>query len=281
MAAISKMNRRKKTSRFLTGAAVVVLALILVGSSMLMRKFFETETYYTLKQDIPAHTQITPNMLEPKQAPTGSIPFENLVTLAKVQSDDPKDAVFSSVALKAGDMVLKSVVTTGSEDLKKQIPEGWVITNFSVSADNAVGGRIKNGSYFDILVATSDGAFYPFLNMKALDTTVDLSNASSSDAVDTEEAHAGQTTQYTVGLTPENASKLQSIMSQYNGNVKLVLSNGVSDPATHQPTGSFAGNAPAPLSVSPDTDNGGQAPASQQQEKPSASGNQDQRAENK
>ena len=57
MAAISKVNRRKKTNRFLTGMVVVVLALILVGSSMIMRKFVETETYYTLKQDIPAHTR--------------------------------------------------------------------------------------------------------------------------------------------------------------------------------------------------------------------------------
>ena len=117
-------------------------------------------------------------------------------------------------------------------------------------------------------MSTSDGAFYPFINVKALDTTVDLSNASSSDAVDTEEAHAGQTTQYTVGLTPDNAAKLQSIMSQYNGNIKLVLSNGVSEAGTHMPTGSFANNVPAPLSVSPDTDNGGQGQQKTPQQAP-------------
>ena len=252
MATIKKTrkNSGRKKNTLLIFFAVLIVSGIFVGTATLAKNLYETETYYTLNKDVPADTQITADMLEPHVAAKGSIPFESLLTVGDVQSSESSDAIYSAVRLRAGEMVPYSSIRSGNDDLKKQIPQGWVLTNFSVGADDAVGGRIQRGSYFDIMVATADGGYYPFINVKALDTTVDLSAASSSDAVNTEEAHSGQTTQYTVGLTPENAAKLHSIMAQYGNSVKLVLSNGKSDVASHAGTGSFSGQQP--LSVDPD-----------------------------
>lgn len=211
----------KKKNTLLTAFAVLIAIGVFVGTATLAKNLYETDTYYTLNKDIPADTQITSDMLEPHVTAKDSIPFKSLVDIGYVEGNK----VYSSVALKADEMVPKTSTRKDNDDVKSQIPNKWVMTNFSVGADDAVGGRIQRGSYFDIMVATADGGYYPFIKLKALDTTVDLSNASSSEAVNTEEAHSGQTTQYTVALPADEATRLQSIVAQYGNSIKLVLSN--------------------------------------------------------
>lgn len=203
----------------LLSAIVLVALAIFVGVTILASKLFQTETYYVLKEDVPTRTQVTPDMLEPVVASEGTAP-KAAIGLAEIQTGN----LYTQYPLLAGDILTKSNVG-GMEDIATGIPDSWVVTNFSVSADNAVGGRIKRGTYFDMMVTTENGSFYPFVNVLALDTTVDLNNASSASAADSEEAHKGQTTQYVVGMTPGDAARLQNIMQKYgNGNVKLVLS---------------------------------------------------------
>lgn len=207
---------RKNT--FLIGVSALLACIVVALSFMLLRNLIQTETYYTLNQDVPARTQITPEMLSPVVTSTGTAP-QAALGIEDVQSG----AVYSQYSLRTGDILTAS--NAGEQkDISVGIPDSWVVTNFSVPADNAVGGRIQRGYYFDIMVATDDGSTYPFINVLALDTTIDLNDASSSDAANTEEAKSGQTTQYVVGMSPQDAGKLQSIMKKHGDDVRLVLS---------------------------------------------------------
>lgn len=209
---------KRDNTRFLFITIAIISVVLFCATLIGLQKFFQTETYYILNQDVPTRTQVTPEMLEPVVTSEGTAP-QAAIGLSEVQTGQ----VYAKYPLYAGDILTNSNVG-GLEDISVGVPDEWVVTNFSVNADNAVGGRIRRGTYFDIMVSTPDKSFYPFVNVLALDTTVSMSGASSADAIDTEEAHAGQTTQYVVGMSPENAAKLQNIMQKYGQNVKLVLS---------------------------------------------------------
>lgn len=213
---LSKEGLRKNT--FLIGVVVAIGTVVAVLSLMLLRNFIQTETYYTLNQDVPARTQVTPDMLSPVTTSSGTAP-KSALGMDKVQSG----GVYTQYSLHAGDILTMS--NAGEQkDISVGIPDSWVVTNFSVPADSAVGGRIQRGYYFDIMVADASGSYYPFVNVLALDTTVDLNNASSSDAANTEEAYDGQTTQYVVGMSPQDAARLHSVMKKSGADVRLVLS---------------------------------------------------------
>lgn len=207
-----------KDRKLLIILAIFTAGAIFILTASFLQKLFEDETYYVLNQDVGARTQITPEMLEAKVVPKDSSPAA-AIGMEEVQTGN----VFTQYPLLAGEVLMLSNVGN-LQDISVGVPDSWVITNFSVSADNAVGGRITRGTYFDMMIATPEGSYYPFVNVLALDNTVDLSGASSAEAVDTEEAQSGQTTQYFVGMSPENAAKLQSVMQRDGGNVRLVLS---------------------------------------------------------
>jgi hypothetical protein len=133
------------------------------------------------------------------------------------------DGVTTKFALKPGDVLTES--NAGQvNDIYNGVPDNWVITSFGVGADNAVGGRIHVGDYFDVMVAEDDGSFYPFINVLALDTTISLEAATNANAANTAEAYAGQTSQYVVAMAPGDAAKLQSIAKKYKQELRLVLS---------------------------------------------------------
>lgn len=220
-----------KSTKLVWLAMAVLLVFVFVGSLTLLKSVYQTETYYVLNQDIPTRTQITMDMLTPVVTSKGTAPGgspkmtedqkqkERNSILSAVQSG----IVFSQFPMVAGD-VLSPSNAGGLTDISVGVPDTWVITNFSVGADDAVGGRIQRGYYFDMMVLTDQGAFYPFVNVLALDTTTNLASASSNNAANTAEAHAGQTTQYVVGMSPANAAKLQDLVHTYGGNIRMVLS---------------------------------------------------------
>lgn len=248
MATKSVKKKSGGNNRFLIFAIVLVAVLVFVTFATFAQKIFQTETYYVLNQDVPTRTQITTEMMSPVTTSEGTAP-EAAIGLEEIQTGN----VYTQHPLIAGDILTMSSVGT-LEDISVGVPDTWVITNFSVGADDAVGGRIQRGTYFDLMVATQEGSFYPFVNVLALDTTVDLSGASSADAADTEEAHAGQTTQYVVGMSPENAAKLQTLVKQYSGSLKLVLSpraNEYQKPQLSDYDGVFTYNQPVDGSIWP------------------------------
>lgn len=236
-------NKGVKSSNWLLYGAMAVIAIaIFVVTATALMKLFQTETYYVLNQNVPTRTQITPEMLDPIVTSEGTAP-QAAIGMEDVQSG----SIYTQYPLIAGDILTGSNIG-GRSDISIGIPDSWVITNFSVGADDAVGGRIQRGYYFDIMVISdgSDGhekgAYYPFVNVLALDTTVDLSGASSADAAETEEAHEGQTTQYVVGMEPGDAGRLQDLM-ETNDNIKLVLSprqNEYKAPELSEYDGTFA-----------------------------------------
>lgn len=201
---------------------VVVIIALAIGllSAMFLRSVTETDQYYVLNTSVPARGQITPEMLQPMEAKKDQAP-PNAIGISDVQAG----GIYAQYPLNPGD-ILSSSNISGYTDISTGIPDDWVVTSFSVNADNAVGGRITRGTYFDIMATKEDSeTYYPFVNVLALDTTVSLNNASSAGAVDTEEAQAGQTQFYYVGMSPENAAKLQSLASGSDGkSMKLVLS---------------------------------------------------------
>lgn len=193
--------------------ASVVLFTIVLST---LRTLTATEEYYQLTTEIPANTQITPDMVEAVVTQEGTAPQS--LGMGAIQTGN----VYSRYSMDPGDILMNSNVVSALESVDFAVPEGWVVTSFSVGADNAVQGRIRTGDYFDMMVLNDNGeAFYPFVNVLVLDTSVSLGNASSSEAIDTPEAQAGQTEQYTVAMTPEDAAKLQSTMARYS-TVKLV-----------------------------------------------------------
>lgn len=199
----------------------VILVIVFFVLLAFLRGIFQTETYYVLNDEqdtYPSRTEITAEMLEPMVIGEGSAP-PNAMPLDFIQAN----YVYTRHPLNPGDILTESNAgPIGS--IREGVPDEWVVTNFSVPADYAAGGRIHAGDYFDIMVASASGSYYPFINVLALDTTVDLSSASSAAAAESSEAYDGQTTQYVVAMSPENAAKLHTVIEQSEGEMRLVMS---------------------------------------------------------
>lgn len=209
-----------RNNKIILAGIALLLVFVFIGFLTFLKSFYQTETYYVLNDSqgatIPARTIITPDMLSPLVIAAETAP-PNALDISEV------DGITTKYALMPGDILTAS--NAGEvDDIYNGVPDNWVITNFSVGADNAVGGRIRAGQYFDVMVADENGSYYPFINVLALDTTVDLASATSANAADTAEAYAGQTSQYVVAMSPENAAILQTVVAKDGDKIKLLLS---------------------------------------------------------
>lgn len=213
-------SKAGKSSLLIFGSIIVIMIIVFIGSLTFLKNIYQTETYYVLNQDVSTRTQLTPDLLDPIVTSEGTAP-PNTLTIEDVQEGN----LFAQFPLSAGDVLLFSNVT-GYKDISTGIPDDFVVTSINVSADNASGGRIHRGVYFDMMVYddNNEEVFYPFVNILALDTTVSMSSASSQDAIDTEEAQGGQVSYYYIGVTPEDAAYIEIISQRYSGNIKLILS---------------------------------------------------------
>lgn len=219
-----------RNNKIILAGIALLLVFVFIGFLTFLKSFYQTETYYVLNdsqgETIPARTVITPDMLSPLVIAADTAP-PNALDISQV------DGITTKYALKPGDVLTES--NAGKvNDIYNGVPDSWVITNFSVSADNAVGGRIHAGDYFDIMVAEEGGSYYPFINVLALDTTINLDSATSANAANTAEAYKGQTSQYVVAMSPENAAKLQNVVATSKDKMRLLLSpkqNGYKKPA--------------------------------------------------
>lgn len=165
-------SSKKRNNKMVYGLIVVLVIAVFVGSLMLLKNVYQTETYYVLKEDVPTRTQVNADMLEPVTTSAGTAP-KSALGISEVQDG----YMFTKYPLKSGDILTDSNVG-GFEDVSVGVPDSWVVTSFGVNADNAVGGRIQRGTYFDMMVSNNSGTFYPFVNMLALDTTVSMDSAS-------------------------------------------------------------------------------------------------------
>lgn len=248
------MAKNSKNNRLIWAAVLAIMALVGAGVFMILKSVTQTETYYILNTDVSSRIEVTPDMLDPIQISKGSDADNVFNQTTLTVSDIQSGGWFSKHPLSAGDMLTTSSVGP-YEDIASGVPDEWVVTSFSVSARNALGGRITPGTYFDIMIATQDYATYPFVNVLALDAT---SSTDNPGLVETEAAYSGEISEYVVAMSPEDAAKLHNIMAKYGSEVKLLLSprqNGYEAPQISEYDGMFTYEAgERPKNLGEDTD---------------------------
>lgn len=260
MANFAFLKKNAKNSIFIWGIiifiGIVVFLLVLLG----INKIFQTDTYYVLDQDVSTRTQISSEMLTPITTSKGTSP-KSAIGLSEVQTGN----VFTKYPLKTGDILTESNVGA-LDDISVGVPDSWVVTTFSVNSNDAAGGRIQRGTYFDMMVTDGGNTFYPFVNVLALDTTTDnVSTTQASSDSNQTSTNQSSTGEYTVGMPPKDAARLQSIIKKYKTDgIKLVLSprqNEYNTPQLSDYSGKFSfdsstptgANTPENLGVDPAT----------------------------
>ena len=204
----------KKNLAMVVGIAVLIV-LLAGGVYFGLSNVLATESYYVLNADTPAKTQITETMLKEVVTAKNSAP-QNAITIAQIRQGN----IFTKYPLKAGD-VLSASNTGLSLDTGTGIPDTWVVTSFNVNADDAVGGNITKGDYFDIIgVSSETGAKYIFTNVLALEVNSGQSTTLNGEG---EVTGLGETLQYVVGMPADNVAQLQHALLKYE-KIKLVLS---------------------------------------------------------
>lgn len=229
MASLNKAGNIFKNAKIIWAGIAILLIFVFIGTLQLLKSVYQTETYYVLNQDVPVRAQISMDMLTPVVTSYGTAPGGS-PDMKTTQKESERSAILSTVQsgqafaqypLVSGDVLSPSNVGALS-DISVGVPDTWVISSIQVDFNNAVQGRIKRGSYFDMMVVAADGTYYPFVNVLALET-LDGGANNSAASTNTSGTNA-QTSIYTVGMSPQNTAKLQWLMSFADGQIKLVLS---------------------------------------------------------
>lgn len=202
------------------GIASVVVAVLAFS---IMRGVTATDTYYVLAKDVPARTQITPDLLTPMVTSAGKTP-PNALDITQLTEN-----TYSLYSLKGGDILTTS--NTGDLlSLNIGLPENFVIASFTANPSLAAGGNVNRGDYIDIIVSIDDSAItgqdgisssYVLQRVLVIDATVDLDSYSGDSEATTTSAdgtisqntadtamRSGIPTLFTVGLTQEHAAIL-------------------------------------------------------------------------
>lgn len=215
--------------------------LVIVGHAA------DQSTYYVMKADVAAHTQVTMGMLTPVSTSATGVP-----PTALSLNQFAKGNLYTKIPLKAGDVVSSSVVGQ-FQSLTSILPSGFMIASLKVAPENAVGGRIKSGDYIDIAAINSTGhavAKIVLHHVLVLDVTVlpasITSNANttgvnqSGTGPDSPAIYNGIPQMYTLAVIPQDFLALALIK---DSNIYLGLSgNGSTGSLTAylDPTALFA-----------------------------------------
>lgn len=211
-----------------SGNIIIIIAIIagllglFISSATFLKNISKTETYYVLKEDVPAQTLITEDMLQPVSTSAGSEP-KNILSKADVLSEN----YYTKIAFQAGEYGVPVPLTAVQKEgettsgLQAQIPEDWVVTSFSISSDKAVSGQLLTGDFFDMLVVTDQGTFTPFINTPVLNTTLSSQTVSNPNGGST---YTTETVQYVIGLPADQAARLQHILGTFD-NIVLNVSS--------------------------------------------------------
>lgn len=221
----SKFSGNKTWFGFAIVAALGAAALIFG----ILSQILATTTYYVLNADVPARSQITPDMLTEVSASEGTQP-RNALGLDEVTFDE----VYAKVELNAGD-VLSASNTGDLIPLHQGIPEDFVVASFAVDPNSAVGGKLSAGNYIDVYATSEAGDARTtksvLRHVLIMDVTASASEFTESEDV-TEDTSAQDTLRggvpflYTVAVSEEDAAVLANIR---NDSVFVTLSNLKSD----------------------------------------------------
>lgn len=192
-------------------AMVVLSTLIFFG----LRQVFQTEDYYILNQNISARTKVTAEMLEKVTTNKGGAP-QAAISAAQVEQGD----IYSKYPLSAGDILTES--NTGlTLDTSSGIPDDWSVTTINIASAKAVGGQVKKGDYFDILVTGEQGSKFLATDVLALNVAEDT--ISSEDS--TGKTLVNKEMQYTIGAPSSVIATItDAIDSGKFASVRIVLS---------------------------------------------------------
>lgn len=205
----------KKNLVVVIGSAIGVVAFAGVVWFSLST-LLATETYYILNQDLPAKTLVTSNMLTAVETAKGTAP-KNAITASELASG----TVFTKIPLETGDVLVPS--NTGINiDAATGIPDGWSVTSFTVSRQNAVNGNISKGQYFDVIGVREGTSKYIATTVLALD--VDSGVVDSSVSADSKStAGSGNEITIVVGMPSTDVALFQSALASYE-KITLALS---------------------------------------------------------
>lgn len=208
---------KPKSNMTVIGVALIAMILLATIIFFGLQSILRTETYWTLKADVPAKALITPSMLEENTVSLGGAP-KNALTLGQIE----RGQVFTKIPLKKGDIISQS--STGiTLDTSTGIPDKWIVTSFVISAQDAAAGNISRGDYFDIIgVNQEGGSKYIAKNVLALDTIGDESSTRIREDGSISNTGTG-TIQYVVGMPPDFAATFHHALSQFP-TVKMVKS---------------------------------------------------------
>ena len=179
--------------------------LVIVGHAA------DKATYYVMKNDVTARTQITMGMLTPVSTSATGVP-----PTALSLNSFAKGNLYTKIPLKAGDVVSSSVVGQW-QSLTSTLPDGFMVSSLKISPENAVGGRVKAGDYIDIAAINNGGhasAKIVLHHVLVLDVTVtpgSISSAANSNTVnqsgtgpDSPSVYNGIPQLYTLAVLPQD-----------------------------------------------------------------------------
>ena len=156
---VAAVNEAPKKKGLLAGAksllvlSLVIAAMAAFGALQIIGSAADQVPYYVLSSDVPARTQITPDLLVEVQTSQGGQP-RTAYDLAWVQTN--ADDAFTRIPLQAGDTLTPS--NTGPlRRITAGLPPNFVAASFKVDPADAVAGKVRRGDYIEI-AATSDGA---------------------------------------------------------------------------------------------------------------------------
>lgn len=198
--------------------AVAFALAAMFGVMALLGGLTAQTTYYVLGQNVSARAEITPEMLLPVTVSDGGQPGN---------AYDPvylrDNQVFAKIALQRGDVVSGSNSGPATR-LTENLPDNFVAASFTVTADNAVGGKVRPGDYIDVIALSEssgdEGARVSKIVLSrvyVLDVSVsaDLLAGGTEETVGEEAegvpASQGVPALYTVAISPEDAVTISQI----------------------------------------------------------------------
>ncbi len=200
------------------GIAIVLGLLATVGVFSLLSNATATTTYYVLNQDVAARKQITPEMLSPVTTSAGGQPG-NAYDVLQVRDN----VLYAKVALDRGDVISTSVAGP-ADRMIEEVPDDYVAASITVTADNAVAGKIKPGDYIDVIAQRDDeggvadrlakivlSRVYVLDVSPGLETLQVQDEAAVGEAAQQGTTSAGLPSIYTVAVPPQDAVTLAQV----------------------------------------------------------------------
>lgn len=213
---------RPKSNLSVMILAFIIIIVLTIVIFFGLRNLLKTESYWVLNTNVPGKVQVTPDMMEEVTVSLGGSP-KTAINMSQIETG----SIFTRYPASKGDILTES--NTGvSLDTTTGIPDSWVVTAININSNDAAGGNVGRGNYFDIIgVDGEGGAKYIAINVLALDVKSELSTGYIEeeliDGPKTEQITMDTTLQYIFGMPAEAAARMHHAIAQFES-IKVVKS---------------------------------------------------------